>query len=514
MPMIGPRLQESCPLRGHWASFRLVDEHGKGETYSGLTFKAYDSQGQIYTGKTDSEGYAKVDDFYHGPLFLEVNSPFEFGEKWYEDLRDRESFPIPLTALQVAAEQTPAAHRKPGDPHLPQVRAKEEEALYYHVQVRDFALNSAAAHLPEHTIDKHFPSPFLVAECKALFKKRGIEEKAGIPLAPCRHHVIEVKALRAYSPIFSRDKAFCALNCYHLAVMSTFVYAPFNQEREHDEQPAPPPYYGDRIASIGQVLHNELAHLKKPTRFNNAGPFHLLCEEVPYSKRLEIVPWDNVRYTKEKDQGWEFPENTHFLNNSSDTQAFITHNDKVVLISIRGTAGGWDALRDADARQIPYGDGPGQAHRGFHNAFISTKKFITDYMGAFYTGEQNILVVGHSLGGAIALLMAEWMRRKYSENLQLYTFGAPRAADATFVREAKDLTHHRMVNHNDPVPGVPFTWLDSEWKTLIPSAVLSVAAGPLGFVGMGGVVASLVNMEGDDYEHHGEQRHFIPRKPG
>jgi hypothetical protein len=493
----------------------LVDEHGKGEPYAGLSFTAYDSQGQLYSGETDNEGYAKLEDFYLGPLLLDVSASYDGGvDPWYDRLKFREKFKIPLTALQVAAEQTPAAHRKPGDPHLPQLRAQEEEALYYHVQVRDFVLTSAAAHLPEHKIDKHFPNPFLVAECKALLAKRGIAEKAGIPLAPCRHHVIEVKALRAYSPIFSRDKAFCALNCYHLAVMGTFAYAPFNQERAWDERPTPPPYLGDQIASIGRVLHNELAHLKRPTLFNDAGPYHLFCEEVPYSKRLEVVPWDNVRYAEEKEKGWEFPEDVHFLHNDSDTQAFITHNDKVVLISIRGTAGNPDVLRDLDARQIPYGDGPGQAHRGFHGAFASTKKFIKDYMGAFYTGDQTVLVVGHSLGGAIALLVAEWMRHTYSENLQLYTFGAPRTVDATFVREAKDLTHHRMVNHNDPIPGIPFTWMDSEWKTLIPSAVLASSVGPTKYVGIGGVLASLVNMEGDNYEHHGEQRHFIPRKPG
>jgi hypothetical protein len=509
--MIGPLFQETCPLRGHWASFRLVDEHGKGEPYAGLSFKAYDSQGELYAGETDAEGFAKLEGFYHGPLFLEISAPFEIGDKWYEDLRDRDNFPIPLTDIQVAAEQTPAAHRKPGDPQL---RAQEENALYYHVQVRDFVPVSAAAHLPDYKIDKHFPSPFLVAECKATFEQRGMEEKAGIPLAPCRHHVVEVKALRAYSPIFSRDKAFCALNCYHLAVMSTFAYAPFNQERNWDERPTPPPYYGDQIASIGRVLHNELAHLQKPTLFNDAGPYHLLCEEVPYSKRLEVTPWDNVRYAKEKEDGWEFPEDVHFLNHESDTQAFITHNDKIVLISIRGTAGNWDLLRDADARQIPYADGSGQAHRGFHEAFLSTKEFIEKYVKSFYTSEQTILVVGHSLGGAIALLVAEWLRRKYGENLQLYTFGAPRAGDATFVREAKDLTHHRMVNHNDPIPGVPFTWMDAEWKALGPSAVLAAGVGPSKLLGIGGVIASLVNMKGDPYEHHGEQRHFIPRKPG
>lgn len=63
MPMIGPRLQESCPLRGHWASFRLVDEHGKGEPYAGLKFTTYDSEGNSYTGVTDDEGFANIEDF-------------------------------------------------------------------------------------------------------------------------------------------------------------------------------------------------------------------------------------------------------------------------------------------------------------------------------------------------------------------------------------------------------------------------------------------------------------------
>ncbi|KFE48768.1 hypothetical protein IV02_21230 [Pseudomonas syringae] len=318
------------------------------------------------------------------------------------------------------------------------------------------------------------------------------------------------------------------MNCYHLAVMSTFVYAPFNAIREWNERPLapsfkePPAWNGPAQkqeysfpGSIGNVLHDQLAHLKKPTLFNDAGPYHLLCEEVPYSKRLEIMPWDKDRYVNEKEHGWEFPEDVHFLHNESDTQAFITHNDKIVLISVRGTAGDPDLMRDADARQIPHEDGLGQAHRGFYEAFASTKEFLDRYIRAFYTGKQTILVVGHSLGGAIALLVAEWIRRfPEKPEVVLYTFGAPRTGDATFVREAKDLTHHRMVNHNDPIPGVPFSWMDAEYKTLVPSAVLAAGGGAVQLAGMGGILASLVNLKGDDYQHHGEQRHFIPRKPG
>lgn len=449
-------------------------------------------------------------------------------DPWYDRLKLRDSFKIPLTAIQVAAEQTPIAHRKPSDPHLPQLRAKEENAVYHHVQVSDFVPESAAAHLPDHEITEHFPNPIRTKEFKEFFKERGKADKAGIALEPCQYHVLEVKALRAYSPIFSRGKAFCALNNYHLAVMSTFVYGPFNVPRAWNERPTAPAFkvqlnWNERrrnqsywhMGSIGMVLHMQLAHLQKPTLFNDAGPYHLLCEEVPYSKRLEIVPWDNTRYAQEKADSWEYPEDVHFLNHEDETQAFITHNDKVILISIRGTQEGRDMARDADARQVPHESGLGQAHRGFHEVFVSTKDFIKKYIDAFYTGEQTILVVGHSLGGAIALLAAEWIRRLPEKpEVVLYTYGAPRVGDATFVREANDLTHHRIVNHNDPVPGVPFVWMDAEYKTLIPSVVLSAGGGPAKPLGIGGILASLINMEGDNYQHHGEQRHFIPRKPG
>lgn len=514
MPIIGPRLQESCPRSGHWASFRLVDEIGAGEPYSRLHFKAYDSEGHVYSGETDEKGFAKLDDFYHGPLFIDLSTPCKGAvDPWYDILMLRDKFRIPLTAIQIAAEQTPAAHRKPGDPHLPQLRAKEEKAIYHHVEVSDFVLKSAAAHLPEHTLTQHAPNALRAAEFHQMFKARGEEERAGIALEPCQHHVIEVKALRAYSPIFSRDKAFCALNCYHLALMSTFVYAPFNVKRGWDERPEPPPYKGE-IASIGKVLHNQLAHLEKPTMFNDAGPYHLLCEEVPYSKRLEVMPWDNVRYAEEKHDGWEYPEDVHYLHHKSDTQAFITHNDKVILISIRGTEGlFWDGLRDVDARQIPHADGLGQAHRGFHEAFVSTKKFISDYMNPFHSSDQTIIVSGHSLGGAIAVLVAEWIRREFSNDVQLYTYGAPRVGDATFVREAKDLTHHRIVNHFDPIPGVPSTWMDAEWKLVVPGTAMMVASIGTPIIGAAVFLGGLLNLRGDDYEHHGEQRHFMPRKP-
>lgn len=497
----------NCPLSGHWVSFRLVDEHGEGKSYAGLIYQLHDSQGQTLNGTLDSDGYGRVESVYCGPVVLEISSAYQGDDQWYSTLSRRDKFALPITALQAAAEKSPAGPRQPnGKTYLAEKRADKEKARFFRVEVGD--LVEATGHLPDP--DRSWgprPSEMLKQNAEAAARQ------LGVALTPNQHHVLEVKALRAYSPLLSRDKAFCALNAYHLAVMTTFVYAPFGKAKSSDAPYAssPPPY--EIAGSIGQVLREQLPRMLRPTQFNSAQPYHLLCEDVPYSKRLEVVPYDPERYQAEAAEGWQNPEDVHFLyDEATETQAFITHSDKLILISVRGTQELPDIGRDLDARQVPYAEGVGQAHRGFYDAFLATKGFVEKYLEAFYTGEQTLMVCGHSLGGAIALLMAEWLRRMpATPKVVLYTFGAPRAGDRAFVQGASSLAHHRLVNHNDPVPGVPFTWMDAEWRLALLGSVVLLSA-PL--IGATFLLGGLLNLRGDPYEHHGEQRHFMPRKEG
>ncbi|MFU6377213.1 lipase family protein [Metapseudomonas otitidis] len=499
---VKPRL--ACPKRGHWVSFRLIDEHGDGAPYAGLSYVVYDQQGEAYPGTLDAEGFARVTNCYIGPVVLSLLSEYSGGETWYEHLQDRKAFKLPLTALQVAAEQSPLGPRKAvtGRTYLAEARAEREAASFWRVEVSDFA--EASAHLPDPDLEWG-PRPSASLRLNA----GAAATRLGVGLLPNQHHVLEVKALRAYSPLLSRDKPFCALNAYHLSLLSVLAYAPFSQANS-PRGGLPPPY--PVAGSIGQVLRERLGRGLLPRQFNTAAPYHLLCEEVAYSKRLEVVPYDPARYVAEAERGWKNPENVHFLDHrATDTQAFISHNERIVLISVRGTQELInDGLRDMDARQVPFEEGDGQVHRGFYGAFLAAKDFIERYLRAFYLPEQTLIVCGHSLGGAIALQVAEWLRREWShDNTLLYTFGSPRVGDTQFVKAAQGLAHHRLVNHNDPVPGVPFTWLDAEWRlALLGSALLS--SQPFG--GLLLLLGGLLNLRGDPYQHHGEQRHFMPRR--
>eukprot|EP00295_Goniomonas_pacifica_P009293 CAMPEP_0175831214 /NCGR_PEP_ID=MMETSP0107_2-20121207/14342_1 /TAXON_ID=195067 ORGANISM="Goniomonas pacifica, Strain CCMP1869" /NCGR_SAMPLE_ID=MMETSP0107_2 /ASSEMBLY_ACC=CAM_ASM_000203 /LENGTH=238 /DNA_ID=CAMNT_0017144231 /DNA_START=10 /DNA_END=726 /DNA_ORIENTATION=+ len=75
----------------------------------------------------------------------------------------------------------------------------------------------------------------------------------------------------------------------------------------------------------------------------------------------------------------------------------------------------------------------------------------------------DILVTGHSLGGAMASLctleLARFSERRQM-SLSLYTFGAPRAGNSGFADLVNTVapTYYRVVHKKDPVPRVPKFW--------------------------------------------------------
>lgn len=245
--------------------------------------------------------------------------------------------------------------------------------------------------------------------------------------------------------------------------------------------------------------------------------YYPLYEEVPYSRRLEVVPFDPELYPQVNSpslgEKQENPATIHWLDDraedgGTDTQAFITHHDALILLSIRGTASVADALRDMDATQVPFGDSPGKVHNGFYGAAKVAYLFVTRYLDKFYSG-QKLVITGHSLGGAIALIVSEMLRQR-SENydIVLYTYGAPRAGDKAFVEGAKPLMHHRIVNHNDPVPSVPSTWMNTSTQREYMAQGIVTVVNPA--IGVASLVLGMVNMTGEPYAHHGTLRHFMP----
>jgi hypothetical protein len=539
----------TCPLRGHSTSFQLVDEQGDGKPYAGLAYVVTDYEDVVYTGKLDATGSGKVDNHYCGPVVLKLNQPYQGSNDGYSELMRRKHYPLPITELQVRAEKTRFRHKSGVRTHSNPARGKDDS--YYQVEVRE--LVEFYAHLPplvkrnappnSHVFSLFRPAlqaknskaqqtgfldggkNVVVTPNDLAMAELGFAPPArtprGVALMPNRHTVLEVRPLRALRPMLSPSNDFCALNLYQLALMSTLSYSDFAQ------QPSFHPVETDTVSfplqpSIGNWFADALPKFDELWQVDAAQAgekaYYPLYEEVPYSKRLEVVPFDPELYSEVNSpslgEKQENPASIHCFDDSTtdegtDTQAFITHHDALILISIRGTAGGADALRDMDATQVPFGKWPGKVHNGFYGAAKVAYRFVTRYLDRFYSG-QKLVITGHSLGGAIALIVSEMLRRRpdFTYDIVLYTYGAPRAGDKVFAEGAKPLMHHRIVNHNDPVPSVPSTWMNTSTKREYIAQGVVTVLNPA--VGVSWFVLGMINIFGEPYAHHGKLRHFMP----
>lgn len=137
-----------------------------------------------------------------------------------------------------------------------------------------------------------------------------------------------------------------------------------------------------------------------------------------------------------------------FNEQSTDTQGFVARDEQRILLAFRGTAGRNDWLLDARVARENH------VHAGFADA---VEKSWNSKIAPLLVdpGARQILITGHSLGGALALLAA---RRIGTAVSKLVTFGQPRAVDEVAAGECQRVfgdRYLRVIHDKDVVPRVP-----------------------------------------------------------
>lgn len=130
------------------------------------------------------------------------------------------------------------------------------------------------------------------------------------------------------------------------------------------------------------------------------------------------------------------------------------------LIVLRGTVTARDWWTDAN---IGLQGGPGGClvHAGFNETFKSFRKDLIDSLKNIFRmkNPSHVHCVGHSLGGALATLVADHLVSQGIGSISLYTYGCPRVGISTFT---KNLTEKigsssifRVYHSADPVSMIP-----------------------------------------------------------
>lgn len=144
-----------------------------------------------------------------------------------------------------------------------------------------------------------------------------------------------------------------------------------------------------------------------------------------------------------------------------DTEGFVAANDKIIVVSFRGTQPSHlkDLLADAKIHKVagPLG---GEVHRGFLHGFELVETAMFDAIRRFRDPRQpqSLWCTGHSLGAALAVIAAAKLLADGQTVNGLYDFGQPRVGDQDFVDEFERRCsgrYFRFVNNNDAVTRVP-----------------------------------------------------------
>jgi hypothetical protein len=139
----------------------------------------------------------------------------------------------------------------------------------------------------------------------------------------------------------------------------------------------------------------------------------------------------------------------------TDAQYFVERDDKakVQYIAIRGTANRKNLIEDVEMRiredlalAIPV-----------HAGFDATARVLYADMKPYLKKDYKTYITGHSLGGALAALLAIHMTEDGYKVDKIVTFGQPKFTTTDGVEKLDFLTLTRVVDENDVVPMLPPT---------------------------------------------------------
>lgn len=125
--------------------------------------------------------------------------------------------------------------------------------------------------------------------------------------------------------------------------------------------------------------------------------------------------------------------------------------DQSQIIVVRGTANEDNALVDAELQLLLDNHTGIRLHKGFSQAALA----IYDDVKPRLNKEYSISTTGHSLGGAIALILAMHLDIDRYTIGQVITFGQPKVTNITGSDKFRHLNVLRVVTAKDLVPLVP-----------------------------------------------------------
>jgi hypothetical protein len=175
------------------------------------------------------------------------------------------------------------------------------------------------------------------------------------------------------------------------------------------------------------------------------------------------------------------PEPFNYFGYVVTGPSVLNSGNTMAALVLRGTESMAEWESDIlDSGQTTFTDAAGNplglVHEGFNTTYnglsytdnsgnSSTLSGVLSYLYSSSTGDMDLVITGHSLGGALATLMAmdvaaNDLNSDYT-GMTCYTFGSPQVGDPTFAANFNNyvangtILNYSVANGLDPVPGLP-----------------------------------------------------------
>lgn len=153
-----------------------------------------------------------------------------------------------------------------------------------------------------------------------------------------------------------------------------------------------------------------------------------------------------------------------------DVQALVVTKNNETYLIFEGTKSLIDTIADLAMDLRPDANGQGHFHTGFMKVTEWCYKQISEQLKAIALNNPSMefIVSGHSLGGAMAMLMTKLLKNENS-NFPielLVTYGQPRCGNSKFTKhfDLNEVPYFRFINYGDHVSDVPVPFLKSDWS--------------------------------------------------
>ncbi len=207
------------------------------------------------------------------------------------------------------------------------------------------------------------------------------------------------------------------------------------------------------------LMSDKIVKLDNKPPVKTADPAPAADQPTAIEKYLQ----DSVAFEKSKPQFRFINKRQDFINIGNaivvpgfDPELMVVSTEDFIIISWRGTddvykGDSWEWI-GTDAYFLPTaGDGPlanTKMHSGFWNSFKIVRNKLMSTLDEFEAKAKNkkIFITGHSLGGAMALISAPYLKGKGYSIGEVYTWAAPRVVgDADFVNKCNDLLGRQRI---------------------------------------------------------------------